>query len=308
MSSAVLLPSFAEVPFDALCPRRLRNTLQPYCRRQAIDDSTFLSRSKVRRMELDAAVVSLPNLPTTLMADRVRSEYERQLEVKGGRFYDSDWKRVSYMQMRAKESGSLIDVGAGAGHFANMIALGGDHERVVTLDRVRNDYWLQLDPNLDEHRGEIDKMPYRDGEFDVVVCMEVLEHLPEEIFRPAISELRRICGGQLLMTVPYKEPEPLYESHMRRFENEDLWELFPNGHFTILGGIKKPWVVIEERCDGSTRDSSSDLVPLMRMLAELNADRNRLQRRLNSSEASLERVRNFPAIRLARLLRRKLLK
>jgi SAM-dependent methyltransferase len=259
-------------------------------------------------MELDAALVALPDLPTTLMADRVRSEYERQLEIKGGRFYESDWKRVSYMQMRARESGSLIDVGAGAGQFANMIALAGTHQRVVTLDRVRNDYWLQLDHNLDEHRGEIDAMPYGDGEFDVVVCMEVLEHLPEEIFRPAISELRRICGGQLLMTVPYKEPEPLYESHMRRFEDEDLWELFPNGHFTILGGIKKPWVVIEERCDASKPDRSSDLAPLMRMLGELNTDRKQLQRRLKSSEASLARVRNFPAIRLARFLRRRLLK
>lgn len=80
--------------------------------------------------------------------------------------------------------------------------------------------------------------------------MEVLEHIPPEVFTAGVAELRRVCRGQLL-TVPFEEPEPLSKSHVRRFERQDVEELFPNGRFTILNRRRMPWVLIEERFDGA---------------------------------------------------------
>jgi SAM-dependent methyltransferase len=45
-------------------------------------------------------------------------------------------------------------------------------------------------------------LPFRDGEFDLVTAFEVLEHLPPASVPAAVRELRRICGGHLLASMP----------------------------------------------------------------------------------------------------------
>ncbi len=45
-------------------------------------------------------------------------------------------------------------------------------------------------------------LPYRDGEFDLVTALEILEHLSPEAVPGALRELRRVCGGILYATVP----------------------------------------------------------------------------------------------------------
>ena len=53
-------------------------------------------------------------------------------------------------------------------------------------------------------RATIEALPFQDGQFDAVVCLEVLEHLADE--RPAIGELRRVLkvGGELVLSVPHR--------------------------------------------------------------------------------------------------------
>lgn len=159
-------------------------------------------------MVFHPVTLPIPDLPVSGLADQVRNAYEDRLGI------------------------------AGAGQLANMLALSGQYGRVVTLDRVRNDHWCVLDERIEEQRGDISQLDHPDGAFDVVICAEVLEHLPDGVFEAALSELRRICRGQLLMTVPYREPEPLYHSHLRRFEDEDIEHLFPDAHITLLGGSR----------------------------------------------------------------------
>lgn len=50
-------------------------------------------------------------------------------------------------------------------------------------------------------------LPYPDRSFDLVLCMEVLEHLPEELIPAAVRELRRVSRGLLLVSVPSYGPD-----------------------------------------------------------------------------------------------------
>lgn len=45
------------------------------------------------------------------------------------------------------------------------------------------------------------KMPYKDAEFDAVVCVDVLEHIPEPYILPSLVEIGRVCqpGGYLIL-------------------------------------------------------------------------------------------------------------
>jgi SAM-dependent methyltransferase len=49
-------------------------------------------------------------------------------------------------------------------------------------------------------------LPHRTGEFDVVTAFEVLEHLAPEDVPAAVAELRRVCGGWLVATIPSVGP------------------------------------------------------------------------------------------------------
>jgi len=98
----------------------------------------------------------------------------------------------------------------------------------------------------------IGNLPYADREFDVVTCMETIEHLPDAIFERSVAHLRRVCRKQLIVTVPFRE-ETLSTGHLRRFDFADLQRLFPGGEITLLrrkgkkGAPATFWAVVEER-------------------------------------------------------------
>ena len=73
---------------------------------------------------------------------------------------------------------------------------------------------MPVNKHADLH-GSIDAIPVEDASFDLVLCLQVLEHVPDPA--AAIRELRRVVrpGGRVLLTThgvyPY-HPNP-----------EDLW-------------------------------------------------------------------------------------
>jgi hypothetical protein len=77
--------------------------------------------------------------------------------------------------------------------------------------------------------------------------MEVLEHGPDDVLSPGIAELRRVCRGQLIMSVPFEEVEPLSKGHLRRFEAPDVLERSPEAVFTLLDRPRMPWLIIAGR-------------------------------------------------------------
>jgi 2-polyprenyl-3-methyl-5-hydroxy-6-metoxy-1,4-benzoquinol methylase len=54
--------------------------------------------------------------------------------------------------------------------------------------------------------ADLSKVPLPDASFDVILCTEVLEHIPDTA--AAFTELRRLCrpGGVVILTTPFMYP------------------------------------------------------------------------------------------------------
>lgn len=74
--------------------------------------------------------------------------------------------------------------------------------------------------------GRLEQLPWDSRRFDLITCLDVLEHVPDD--RSALAELRRVCkvGGWLLVTVPaYQILWSLHDAanhHYRRYSRRSL--------------------------------------------------------------------------------------
>lgn len=164
-----------------------------------------------------------------------------------------DYARWSFVaDMIPADAGSLLDVGVGLGQFVNAMAARGGIGRIVGVDIKPHGKFTRLHDGFQMDYVSIADLPYADREFDVVTCMETIEHLPNGVFERGVAHLRRVCKKQLIVTVPFRE-EKLSPGHLRRFDLDDLQRLFPSGTITLLrrkGRNAAPatfWAVVEER-------------------------------------------------------------
>ena len=186
----------------------------------------------------------------------------------------ADEERIEEMaRMIPSEVNSIVDLGCGSGFFARKA---GESRWVVGLDWSREA--LCKTPG-DAVLGDIQNTPFRDGAFDMVVCSEVLEHLPVNEFASAVEEMDRLAKKWLLITVPFEEVLEVHFSkcadcgcvyhahhHVRSFDRHSLRALFPGyvmetwatcGRVEWIGkleakiwhGIGGHWIATEEgRC------------------------------------------------------------
>ena len=114
-------------------------------------------------------------------------------------------------QAAAIPSGSrVLDVGAGRGRYRSLFT----HCEYLTHDFGKEPNTIGEYTALD-YESDITSIPVHDNSFDVVLCTEVLEHVPRPIL--ALQEIARILrlGGKLILTAPlgaalHQEPYHFY--------------------------------------------------------------------------------------------------
>lgn len=94
----------------------------------------------------------------------------------------------------------ILDVGCGEGFVLEFLRGRGYRERLVGMDADRQAFAMGGRTEGDLLLGSAFDLPFRDGAFPLVLCLEVLEHLDNP--RTAIAELRRVSSGQIIVSVP----------------------------------------------------------------------------------------------------------
>jgi SAM-dependent methyltransferase len=101
-----------------------------------------------------------------------------------------------------------LDLGTGVGRVA--IRISTRLTRIVAadlapgmLERARRNARAAGVSNLDVARLRADLLPFRDGSFDLVLCLGLLEHLPPETRRMTLRECARVLekGGILALSL-----------------------------------------------------------------------------------------------------------
>ncbi|MDF1590856.1 MAG: class I SAM-dependent methyltransferase [Desulfobacterales bacterium] len=132
----------------------------------------------------------------------------------------------------------VLDIGCGSGRHTAAIArskgiqvLGAD---INPADVIETKKRLIFQERLEGKRGRwdllaasINRLPFKDNFFDLIVCSEILEHIPDH--RMAVAEVVRVLkpGRDLVVSVPRFWPERICWALSREYHNAN------NGHIRI---------------------------------------------------------------------------
>jgi SAM-dependent methyltransferase len=134
--------------------------------------------------------------------------------------------RTELERLELPEDAQVLDAGCGSGRMLEDLTFYGDVYG-VELDTDAAAYAASR--GCGEVRvGRLEELPWGTDTFDLITCLDVLEHVPDD--RVALVELRRVTkpGGWLLATVPaYPALWSLHDKanyHFRRYTRPSLRE------------------------------------------------------------------------------------
>ena len=129
---------------------------------------------------------------------------------------------------------TALEIGARSGLMTELLA--PRFHRLTAFDLTLP----QLDiPGVVPVAGDATRLEFDDNTFDVVICAEVLEHIPPELMPKACDELKRVARHQVVIGVPNRQDlrverlncnacgrtSPPY-GHLNQFDKDSLTRLF----------------------------------------------------------------------------------
>jgi SAM-dependent methyltransferase len=162
-------------------------------------------------------------------------------------YYDAAWaeiaKEVSVQEearinetivLIPEDCSSILDVGCGDGRITNRLVKKFNH--VCGLDTSEEGL---KHVESEKVLGNLDCLQFTDKSFDLILCCEVLEHLPYQIYEKALKEIERVSKKYIIISVPNNQDRNLSSvrcpycncsfdasRHVRSFDSRKLEGLF----------------------------------------------------------------------------------
>ena len=155
------------------------------------------------------------------------AEFQAMLDGNERHWWYRGRRRIVHSVLRRLEIGAsaeLLDAGCASGRTLDELA------------RYGNVHGIELNPlgvaaarkrgHRDVQVAAVEDMPFPDNTFDVVTCLDVIEHTPDD--RASLRELYRVTkpGGALVVTVPAYQSlwsrHDIVNRHYRRYRRKTL--------------------------------------------------------------------------------------
>ncbi len=155
----------------------------------------------------------------------------------------------------------VLEIGVGKGFLGHCL------KEFPQISHTTLDIAEDLNP---DYIGSVLHMPFEDNRFDIVVCCQVLEHLPFAELLPSLKEIRRVVRHKAIISLPDKRrhwgiavcvarfgwfkfewnPSRWHNARNRlKFNGEHYWEIGCKGTLgnDVVSSIKKAGFKIEKQ-------------------------------------------------------------
>lgn len=105
------------------------------------------------------------------------------------------WYQINEI-LRYHNKANILEIGVGNSFVSKYLK-----ERKVNITT------LDIDSNLKpDITASVTSLPFTNRSFDIIACYEVLEHIPYQNFKEALSELRRVSKNIVILSLPDSRP------------------------------------------------------------------------------------------------------
>lgn len=153
-----------------------------------------------------------------------------------GRSADYIERQQLLEKLIAAESQTILDVGCGKGEIINSLQQRHLARQIIGLDASAEALTYVNTPSA---LALLPRLPFKDAQFDTVLCLQVLEHIPTAIYDASLTELERVASQQIIIGIPFAENlqaktvicahcgyRSHVDGHLRRYQTADMQNLF----------------------------------------------------------------------------------
>lgn len=157
------------------------------------DDILFLVTSKQQESLSDLIRLNEEDLPEYHDSDS--QVYDKEMYVSSG------YLKRFFSGINLNQNDNVLDLGCGRGHFSEYLIENTD-ANIISQDILKVS--LLGNSNPQKILASADTIPFESDSFDMVLCVDVFEHLPPGMEKDVLKEVYRVLkpGGTFYLAFP----------------------------------------------------------------------------------------------------------
>jgi ubiquinone/menaquinone biosynthesis C-methylase UbiE len=204
-------------------------------------------------MPQEKSVITKEFLRTYYEKEGIRTSREEEMYANKDP-YQTYWHQRLHTEIKqafTKTPGtSFLEVGCAEGYYIKLYSEIYPQVKLCGLDLAES-YLKKARNNVPEAQfvqGDAEALPFKNNAYDVVLCSETLEHVPDP--KRAFSELARVAKKQIIIAIPGHTVFYQILKHLKLIRasgNQDAFQELGGGHLNDLNlQIIKKWALAQD--------------------------------------------------------------